>query len=208
MRVLLIAILFFPLAYFSFGDEWIAPTKQVIYSQNRLFCLVIQPSIIPKGYEKELEKRKNNPDKYLSKPLKDTIIPCIATLYRTNTWASVFGGQVIWSKKLENPLSPYSAFISNDGKYVVTFDDWGKLGYGENVLVIYGESGNLLNKYKLHEVLPSNTIELLETVTSIWWYQGVETYSERPSIITILIKVKDQNIIKRNYNLSTLSFEN
>jgi hypothetical protein len=72
-------------------------------------------------------------------------------------------------KELVNPYAPYEAMVTNDGKYVITFDDWGHLGYGENVMVVYGENGYLLKKHNLDEITTFRVNELQRSVTSICW---------------------------------------
>ena len=108
--------------------------------------------------------------------MKDSIIPCHATLYKTGE--NYIDRKVLWERDLENPISPYNAIVTNDGKYVVTFDDWYQLGKGENVMVVYGENGELLRKFELNEITSLSEDRLKVSVTSIWWYQGIETYSK------------------------------
>lgn len=61
--------------------------------------------------------------------------------------------QLQWSTVLSNHISPSGVEVSNDGKYVVTFDNWGGVGYGDNVVAFYTDSG-LLKKYSLEELFP------------------------------------------------------
>ena len=44
------------------------------------------------------------------------------------------------------------AFVADDGKHVVTFDTWARLGY-EHALVIYGEQGAVVADYDLDALL-------------------------------------------------------
>ena len=204
-KKLAVIIFVFLICNHAYSDEWVVPVSQEIYSQNGLYCLVINPAIIPKNYYKEIEKRNTNPEKYKDKIIKDSIIPCHATLYKTGE--NYLDRKILWTRDLENPISPYTAIVTNDGKYVITFDDWYHLGNGENVMVIYGEYGNLLRKFELNEITSLSNDQFMTSVTSIWWYQGIETYSEYPTRILILVKDKDFNIEKRKFNLDVLKFE-
>lgn len=58
---------------------------------------------------------------------------------------------LVWSIDLSNSVSPTDVRISNDGKHVITFDNWARVGYGDDVVAIYNRSG-LLRKYSLEEL--------------------------------------------------------
>ena len=187
------------------ADEWMKAHKKTYTSQNGIYELIIEPTYTPKNYHKEIEKRNKNPKKYENSPLKDSIIPCHAKLYKKiGRWGR---SELMWEKDLVNPIAPHNALITNNGKYVITFDDWYKLGYGENVMVVYGDEGDMIKRYKLHEIttLPQNQLSI--SVTSIWWYLGHEAYSEDPDKVKVLVVDKDSKIENRIYNLSTFEFE-
>lgn len=78
--------------------------------------------------------------------------------------------QIVWEHQLTNDVAPVSALVRDDGAYAVTFDDWHNLGYGPNVVVIYGHDGKLVRALALSDVVPSDYIEALpHTVSSIHW---------------------------------------
>jgi hypothetical protein len=77
---------------------------------------------------------------------------------------------VRWSRELVN--IPVRAFLADDGKFVVTFDTWARLGY-EHALVIYGEQGKLVADYDLEALLSADEIgKVLQTVGSRHWLEG------------------------------------
>ena len=76
----------------------------------------------------------------------------------------------IWHQKLVNEVAPMNAFISNDGKFVITTDDYAHLGYGENVVVIYGSEGKLVRRFRLTAFLSEAEIQNApRSVSSIYW---------------------------------------
>jgi hypothetical protein len=81
------------------------------------------------------------------------------------------GETVIWTRELVN--IPVRAFIANDGRHVVTFDTWAKLGY-EHSLVIYGEQGALVADYHLEALLSASEIarSVVPTATTRPWLKG------------------------------------
>jgi len=205
MKATLTSIFLLLVSQMIMADEWNKAYRKTYTSQNGIYELVIEPTYIPKNYEKEIQKRKMNPEKYHNRPMKDSIIPCHARLYKKTK--NIGLPDLVWEKELVNPISPYEAMITNDGKYVITFDDWYNLGFGENVMVVYGENGELLKQYRLHEItnIPENQLSV--SVTSIWWYFGHETYSENPDKVKILIIYNVSSIEKRIYNLDSLEFD-
>jgi hypothetical protein len=77
----------------------------------------------------------------------------------------------IWSGELLN--IPVSAFITDDGKHVVTFDTWARLGY-EHALVVYDERGAVVVDYDLEALLSSEEIDrhVRQTIGARRWLQG------------------------------------
>lgn len=49
----------------------------------------------------------------------------------------------LWQVELSNRIAPSTARISDDGMSVVTLDNWGGVGYGDDVVGIYGQSARL-----------------------------------------------------------------
>lgn len=78
---------------------------------------------------------------------------------------------LLWDKHLSNTVAPVHVIISNDGQNIVTFDNWGKLGMGDNVLVIYDDEGNQKFSYSLEDLLTTSEIKkhIRKTVSSRGW---------------------------------------
>jgi hypothetical protein len=79
--------------------------------------------------------------------------------------------RAIWNRDLVN--IPVTAYLAADGRHVVTFDTWAKLGY-EHSLVIYGEQGAVVADYGLEALLSADEIRtsVPHTVSSRRWLQG------------------------------------
>jgi len=77
----------------------------------------------------------------------------------------------LWNRELVN--IPVIAFVGNDGKYVVTFDTWARLGY-EHALVIYDRQGVVVVDYDLEALLSADEIasSVVHTVSARRWLQG------------------------------------
>jgi hypothetical protein len=74
----------------------------------------------------------------------------------------------VWEAKLVN--TPYKAFVSDDGKHVVTIDTYANLGY-THALVLYGAKGKVVADYDLEALLTNDEIakHVRRTAGSRWW---------------------------------------
>lgn len=79
----------------------------------------------------------------------------------------------VWSRGLVNEVAPVDAIVGDDGQRVITFDNWHSTGYGDDVVVIYGEKGALVRSLRLDQIVPPYFIDALPTsVSSIHWRSG------------------------------------
>jgi len=94
----------------------------------------------------------------------------------------------IWKRELVNV--PHRAIVTDDGKYVVTFDTWGRVGF-EHSLVIYGEQGKLVADHPLEALLSRAEIaeRVQHSVSSRWWLRDATTsFNDRNDELTITLK--------------------
>ncbi len=61
-------------------------------------------------------------------------------------------GALVWERTLPNEVAPASALVSSDARFVVTFDNWGALGHGPHVVVIYDADGQLIRSLSLSDI--------------------------------------------------------
>jgi len=111
-------------------------------------------------------------------------------LMRPNDKSTLFNAtdnSPIWSRKLPN--IPITILISDDGKYVVTLDTWGHIGYGDMV-VIYNADGEIIERYSLEDFLSKDQIyNLPHSVSSIHWGKG-DLDNERKVLILHFAKLR------------------
>ncbi len=76
----------------------------------------------------------------------------------------------VWHGALVNDVAPVRALVANDGRRMVTFDNWYMTGHGENVVVIYNETGVVVRSFTLSDLLPDYYVAALpHSVSSIQW---------------------------------------
>jgi hypothetical protein len=69
---------------------------------------------------------------------------------------------------LVNLASPVKAIVANDGKSVITIDDWYSKGYW-HTFVVYGEGGELIEDFKLQDISPFPLEQYFFSISSIHW---------------------------------------
>lgn len=149
------------------ADSWMLPSKRKYYSADKKYCV----EVIPKKLENQLayfqDKVAGRNDAGAAKGVKNNRAKAIVYLR----------GSIGYSKTAEFPLvnevSPVDALISGDGRYVVTFDNWHMVGYGDDVVVIYRSDGTLVKKFGLEDLFTKGDIKTFKhTTSSIWWGEG------------------------------------
>lgn len=199
MKKYILIILTFLLADKLSADSWAPPKITDYYNSDSTFYVKIYPQHIPdKYYEwvKALPKKKKK-----FHPVDTLVIPCYAKMYK------VIDGEdrLIWEQKLINRVAPVTAIVSNDGKFLVTFDNWHSMGYGVDVMVYYNEKGELIKRHMLEDIspFPINAYEI--SISSMWWRCGQEFVDNH----RILICFVDENEVakKKIYNLAKQKIE-
>lgn len=159
--IILCAVLFFAAISSVRADDWPMPAEKTVCSANGSFCLKITPKKLPAQLNTSSGKK-----------VKENF--CKAEFFAAQKKEKVTS---IWTVRLVNEISPARAIISDDGKYVVTFDNWAALGYGDNVVAIYrGADGGLVKKLALTDFLTEADISNLPRSTSSIWWSGVHTF--------------------------------
>ena len=142
------------------ADSWIAPYEQDYYSANKAYYLHVVPG--------------------------DGAPHARGTL---NEAARREGDDLrVWSAELLNPAAPHKVLVADSGEYVVTFDDWGRVGYGDNVVVIYGAEGDVVKNFALEDLLTEEEIaDVPHSTSSRWW--GDEHYLDEAAGVVVLLVV-------------------
>jgi hypothetical protein len=105
----------------SLADSWSKPSTREYPSSNGNCVVIIEPAA------KEFR--------------------AMATVYRIGSEGRSF----LWNTDLVNSVAPLDAFVTDDGRYVITLDNWYRDGYGDDVLVFY-KNGGEIKRYSLEEI--------------------------------------------------------
>jgi len=161
-----------------FADSWPLPTPQKYYSESKRYYI----EVIPRELESQLkyfEDKVAKKEPAGSKPgVKDNY--CKGIFYRQNEDGRY---EKVWERRLSNDVAPIGALVSDSGEYVITFDNWHSVGYGEDVVVIYGRGGKMVKRMALSDIVPPNA-HLPRSASSIWW--GGKHYIDEKNLNLVL----------------------
>lgn len=161
LRLFAAIALFFGLHGLAMADSWPSPTVQTTLSANEAFRFTVTPREV-KSQLAYFEAKAAGKDLPSSTPATGLLERRNGTKWET-----------VWRGELVNEVAPVTTLVSDDGKWVVTFDNWHSVGFGANVVVIYGEKGQLVRSLKLDDLMPGYFLDgLPRSISSLWWQSG------------------------------------
>lgn len=78
--------------------------------------------------------------------------------------------KLAWKGPLANRNAPHAAVVASDGA-LVTFDEWGNLGY-DHAIAVYDPAGKLLKSHKLDGLVPADVVDRDRSISSRYWRKG------------------------------------
>ena len=72
----------------------------------------------------------------------------------------------IWRKPLTNVVAPVRALVSDVDGLFVTFDNWGRMGSGDDVIVLYSAAGDVTRKFALTDIMSESDFKRLPRTAS------------------------------------------
>lgn len=160
------------------------PKTRKYWSKNHQYVFKVEPRRIltQLAYFQDLVEGSEDPGSASGQK----VVPCTDTLYRNRR---LWSDKKIGSKPLSNDVAPVEAAVSSDGQYVVTFDNWHSVGYGDDDVVIFGPQGKLIRKFSWEDLLGHDAQNVTHSVSSRWWRGHVEEgpteFDEKRGLILI-----------------------
>lgn len=144
------------------ADSWAMPGDETTLSANGQFRFTVTPAQVGSQldyFRDEMAAEKN--DKLAERP---------APLGLLERRTAAGGWEPVWAGPLLNPVAPVEVLVADDGRHIVTFDNWHSVGHGENVIVIYGQGGALVRSLALTDLVSEDYVAALpHSVSSIQW---------------------------------------
>ena len=149
----------------SLADSWALPEVTTYNSPNERFRLTVTPRPLESQLDYFADKVAQR------KPAGQRAGSAQATAQGVLERREVEGRWTrIWAKPLRNEVAPVDALVSNDGRFAVTIDNWHLVGWGDDVVVIYGADGEVIRSLALSDFLSREHIGgLSRSVSSIHW---------------------------------------
>jgi TonB family protein len=184
------------------ADSWALPEKEKYYSLDKRFYLEVTPKKLENQLKYFEDKVKGKENAGAIKGMKDNRAKGSFYVRRADGRYSKK-----WEYPLVNEVSPVSAIVSNKGDYVVTFDNWHGVGYGDDVVVIYRSNGAQIKKFGLEDLLTEGDIETLpRSVSSIWW-GGNHYFDEVNGLLVLKIVSNSKRSWEGDVNFHELAIE-
>jgi len=180
------------------ADQWMPPEVRTTYSADSHVRFTVTPRAIASPLAYFDDKVRNEGDRKAGQ--KRGGLPIASGVLerqdKDGRWS------VVWASRLVNEVAPVSVLVADSGNYVVTFDNWHAMGWGDNVVVIYGPGGALIRKLALTDFLPEPYFKTLpRSVSSIHWRgDSVITEPDEKLVLKVVIPGEhDFDSDKRTY---------
>ncbi|QTD56646.1 hypothetical protein [Parasphingorhabdus cellanae] len=169
------------------ADSW-APPGQAVFESDSGAARV---TIIPRDLSSPLEYFRDKLDER-----KDPGLPPDASIVRALAVIEMKDGSgnwlTNWEVDLVNEVAPVTAILSDDGQYLVTFDNWHSVGYGPATIVRYKRGKGLLGAHDLESFLPPYYLQALpRSVSSRSWKKGDPVFDHEGFKLAIISPVLD-----------------
>ncbi|MBB3912091.1 hypothetical protein [Sphingomonas desiccabilis] len=157
----LLAVLLSPMP--ARADSWAPATRQTYESAGKKVRFTVIPRDLESSlsyFEDKVAHRDPAGQRAGGEPRARGILERLVA----GRWTTV------WEAPLVNEVAPVSALVTEDAAYVVTFDNWHSVGFGEHVVVLYRGDGSVVRSYELTDILPADYVRALpRSVSSLWW---------------------------------------
>lgn len=165
----------------ALADEWRLAEPRADVSANDRYAFIQTPRAIRDLLSYFQDKVAARP-----RPGQDPDGPDQA-MGRLELWQTDGTAREVWRRALLNDVAPVSSIVADDGRHVVTFDNWHAMGLGDDVIVIYGPGGDVVRQFALADLMSEAQVKALpRTVSSIWW-GGRHRFDDGDSVLVLEI---------------------
>ena len=99
----------------------------------------------------------------------------------------------VWTHALVNRQAPVEAVVADSGRFVVTLDEHGQAGSGENDLVVYGADGRVERRMSLADLFSGEEIAAFpRSVSSIWWRCGASRIGREARLVLLVPRKREE----------------
>jgi hypothetical protein len=166
------------------ADSWAMPRQRVYNSGTGQVRLIVTPNrALARHYFKKAAERRPGGHAAARLERRDD----------HGRW------RVRWHGRLRNEVMPVTAMVADSGRYFVTFDDWGGIGTGPNVVVVYDGSGRVIRALSILDLLPEPYVRTLpRSFSSIYW-SGEHSFSADGETLRLSLALPGESIFPGGY---------
>lgn len=169
------------------ADSWVAPQRKAYVSANGAFRLIVTPHF----------PADRNRRPYVTEPRGPSAAGSAHALLQRRDGGRRWRTQ--WQGSLRNEVMPVDALVADNGRWFVTFDDWGGRGTGPNVVVIYDGTGRLIRAFSILDLLPEDYVRTLpNSFSSIYW-GGAHSFSADGATLRLDLALPGEMIFPSGY---------
>ena len=175
----------------TLADKWMPPGHTSYHSQDKQFRFDVVPRVLSSAadYWRDYDRGPHKRGQMTGK--QDVCTGQLEKRAADGTY------DLVWKRELVNDVSPVTALVTTDGSHVVTFDNWHSMGYGADVVVIYGPEGKLVASFGLADFLTKQQIASLpRSVSSIMW-GGEHRFDEAEQHVVLQVVAKQYEDAQR-----------
>ena len=184
------------------ADTWELPKEKKYYSPNKKYYLKVTPKKLESQLAYFEDKVAGRENAGVRKQVKGNRAKGTFSARRADS-----GYSKKWEFPLVNEVSPVSALVSNGGDYVVTFDNWHSIGYGDDVVVIYRSDGTLIKKLGLEDLLTEGDIGTLPRSTSSIEWGGDHYIDEAKGLLVLKVASNGKSLWDEGAEFRELKIE-
>ena len=82
--------------------------------------------------------------------------------------------------------TPLKVLISDDGRFVITFDGGRGMGRGRDVVAVYAADGRKFKEWSLEDILTKeDRAAVTSSVSATWWRKEIFLAYPRPTVVVI-----------------------
>ncbi len=142
MKTIVVSLFLLAVSGFVYKES---PWPVYALSGNKQYGVFIRPRpdiiILSKEDRKKLRK---------GEPIDSSRYQCRASFFHRSSSGDT---TVLWARTLVNKYGPRWAYVTNDGNYVITLDDWGTSSdKTKQFLVVYDSKGQLKRAFSLEDL--------------------------------------------------------
>ena len=190
-RVRLMLCIMLPAVFAARADTWFpAETKTVLSADKRA-----RATVIPRPLAGPLAYFRDKVDGHPQAGQRPGSVQTTAQA-RVERKTEQGGWTVVWEGPLTNDVAPVTVLVADGARYLVTLDNWHSMGWGDDVVAIYGPEGALIRRYALSDLLPAEYVEALPmSVSSIHWRGGARIVDRHEELrIDVVVPSLDDGI--------------